>query len=657
MGQRTEQSKGAERKPLLTRLARDTRGNTLAMMAAMLVPMAALAGSAVEVSRLYFVKVRLQQACDAGVLAGRKFMTSNTLDATAEARARAFFANNFATGTFGSSGVEFHPSALADGQVFADASADVPMTLARMFGMESTEIEVECQAKLEIPNLDIMFVLDTTGSMADTNAGDTVTRIAALRTSVTDFYTTIQASKVSGTQVRYGFVPYATTVNVGGLLKKEWMVDKWTYQSRIADGVEDVTTTSTGSSTITENSAWETLSGNSETIKKTLPLEACDAPANTNKNTDKTTSKTETQPNGDKWTIVERTRTTTGSTYSVAISKNVCTLTETKYNTLVQKRTETTKPNPNAGTQTTTTSKKYWWQYKPVEYDVSSLKGGTLMAVGNKITAPVANNHGNRTVTWAGCIEERDTVRQTDYTTIPTTAYDLDIDKVPTSGDAKTQWRPSLSGLVFARSSITNWTYASVRSASNFTNMADYLSGFYASCPSAARKLDASLTAGTLKTYLDGLTVSGNTYHDIGFLWGARLISSTGLFASENSTAPNGSDISRHIIFMTDGETDTDITNYDAYGLSALDRRRTDTASLPTNPGQNTIVENRLKALCAAAKKKNMTVWVIAFGVSLNDMMNTCASPGRAYEAKNADQLKQTFAKIASQIAQLRVAK
>ena len=58
----------------MSALARDVRGNTLAMMAAALIPMSALAGSAVDVARLYVVKVRLQQACDAGALAGRKFM-------------------------------------------------------------------------------------------------------------------------------------------------------------------------------------------------------------------------------------------------------------------------------------------------------------------------------------------------------------------------------------------------------------------------------------------------------------------------------------------------------------------------------------------------------------------------------------------------------
>jgi hypothetical protein len=151
--------------------------------------------------------------------------------------------------------------------------------------------------------------------------------------------------------------------------------------------------------------------------------------------------------------------------------------------------------------------------------------------------------------------------------------------------------------------------------------------------------------------------VSGNTYHDIGFLWGLRLLSPTGLFAAENGSAANGGSIQRHLIFMTDGNTDTDILNYEAYGLSALDRRRTanPTTTLPTNTGQNTIVEGRLQYLCTQAKNRNVTVWVIAFGTDLTSLLSSCASSGRAFQANNATELNNTFAKIATQISQLRL--
>src|SRR5690349_9706109 len=79
----------------LIRLRKDARGNTLIIMAAMLVPLLAFSGAAVDMARLYVVRVRLQQACDAGTLAGRKTMTDTSigtpLDSTAAAQAQAFF--------------------------------------------------------------------------------------------------------------------------------------------------------------------------------------------------------------------------------------------------------------------------------------------------------------------------------------------------------------------------------------------------------------------------------------------------------------------------------------------------------------------------------------------------------------------------------------
>jgi hypothetical protein len=148
----------------------------------------------------------------------------------------------------------------------------------------------------------------------------------------------------------------------------------------------------------------------------------------------------------------------------------------------------------------------------------------------------------------------------------------------------------------------------------------------------------------------------GRTYHDIGFLWGLRLISREGLFASENGNAADGGSIARNIILMTDGATDSHIQDYEAYGLSALDRRRTDKASTPTDSQQDQIVEERLLRYCSIAKnQKGITVWVIAFGTALTPLLRDCASQGRAFEANSSQQLNDTFAEIAAKIAQLRL--
>lgn len=658
------------------RLAANAKGNTLAMMAIALVPLSALAGSAIDTSRLYFVKVRLQQACDAGALAGRKFMTGTTYPASANTQAQAFFTNNFKSDTYGSTAVSATFTKTAENQIAGSATATVPMTIMKMFGAQASVLTVTCEAKLEVPNLDIMFVLDTTGSMGETNPSDSVSRISAMRTAVVNFYDTLEAAKTASSQVRYGFVPYSSTVNVGLLLKRDWMVDTSTYQSRQPADITMKTSTSTGGPYLTTYGPWTYISGAKDTYTTNGDPENCSAPANTLTYPSTSTPWTS---NGNGSESRTTTQTLNGSTYSTSLSNGVCTITETSYKNYKQSQVETRTPNPDAGKSTTTTSPVYWWNYQPVSYQVSVLKGSAangLMAGGTikaKINGGGSAEWSDRSINWNSgnaCIEERQTVRQSDYSTIPSAALDLDIDSEPDRGRPETQWKPWISNLVYARSygnydngptvNTGSWptdVITPIRFSGGYMNLSSR-SNDSAACPSAARKL-ATMTKGNLVSYMNGLKVAGRTYHDIGFLWGLRLLSSTGLFKSENTTAPNGGQIVRNIIFMTDGQTETNFSDYDAYGLAAIDRRRTDASRLPLGDGEtDTIVDNRLTALCRAARARDTTVWVIAFGTTLTPLLKGCAkSDAHAFQADDAATLNSAFAAIAANIAKLRISK
>lgn len=640
---------------LLARLRSDRRANVLAMTAISIFPLAGMIGGALDVSRGYLVKTRLQQACDASVLAGRRAMTGSDFDQNARDTAARFFATNFTRGRYGTSDPTMTYVVGNDMIVHGTAMVTMPTTVMRIFGKEEIKLSAACDAELQLPNSDIMFVLDTTLSMAETNPGDSASKIATLRQSVSNFYNTLENAKAASTQVRYGFVPYSSTVNVGLLLKRDWMVDRWTYQSREAAEQETVISGAQGT-TRTDYTAWQYISGTKEVFKSTLPSESCTAQSSSQ------TTKTDYGPWSSPSRPQSRTQTQTinGSSYSVSLSGGICTQTETRYTNYVQQRTQTVSDNPNAGQ--TTTSTRYWWNYKPVTFDVSVFKGTAasgLMA-GGSFTAILNNNHQPRTISWPGsagaCIEERQAANPSSSDP----AYDMDVDMIPNPADPRTQWRPWLRDAIWARSvgnyngTITGWSVPEVHSANNYIALSSYTSD-RATCAAAARKLGA-ITSGQLTSYLNTLQPAGYTYHDIGFLWGLRLMSPQGLFGSENQSAPNGGSIARHLIFMTDGDTETNIADYDAYGLSALDRRRTDPSRLPTADDQNTLVEDRLARLCSVAKnQKNITVWVIAFGTSLTPMLTGCASPNRAYQANNAAELDQTFADIASQISQLRV--
>lgn len=631
----------------------DRRGNALALTAAAIVPCIAVVGSAVDISRYYIMQSRLQNACDSAVLAGRKSMTGLEWASKDESVARNFFNFNFPAGMMGAGSPVIDFDTTADGQVNAAATVLAPTVLMSLFGFDDKTLTASCTAELQLPNTDVVFALDTTLSMNETNPGDGQSRIAGLRIAVSNFHTALSRAATSGAQVRYGFVPFSSTVNVGHFLKRDWVVDNWTYQSRVADGVE--TREVPGGPYTAWPETWGPASN--EPVRISLPNgqpENCTAPSNTYKETWTLISRT---TNSDGSTTEIHDRTQNGSTFTATISGGQCKIEETKYSNRVQRRTRKSEIRTS---QPSTATDRYW-RYQPVSFNVRPLKGARAdeMMAGGSITAQIGNNHGNLTTSWGGCIEERDTVRNASYSPISANAYDLDVDLTPTAGTTaaaiSTQWRPFMPQLVFVRRSTTNWSTAEVRTTSNFTR-GDGIQGSLASvCPSRSQKLK-TMSASEITTYMNGLQTAGWTYLDIGMLWAGRLISPTGLFRNENSTAANGGSISRHLIFMTDGQIQTFIRNYDAYGLSALDRRRTSAGSLPTDAEQNQIVSDRFDALCSTIKSKGITIWTVAFGTSLTSQLQSCASGNdRAFSAQNAAQLNAAFEDIASKIAQLRL--
>jgi Flp pilus assembly protein TadG len=191
----------------------------LATVAAALFPMLALIGGGIDLGRGYLSQSRLQQACDAGVLAARKRLGATSvlegqIPADAALTGKRFFNINFDDGAYGTENRSFQMMLEDDLAVSGSATVNVPTSLMAVFGFDELPVRVACQAQLSMANTDIMLVLDVTGSMAQTNAGDSVTRMEALKATVRDFHTQLTAAPAT-TRLRFGFVPYSTNVNVG----------------------------------------------------------------------------------------------------------------------------------------------------------------------------------------------------------------------------------------------------------------------------------------------------------------------------------------------------------------------------------------------------------------------------------------------------------
>ncbi len=613
------------------------------MMAAALLPLLALIGSGVDMGRGYLSQVQLQQACDAGVLAARQRLgASVVLDGEVPddvgSTGQRFFNINFRDGVYGTSNRQFEMTLESDYAISGVASVDIPTTLMRIFGENSLDVSVKCEAILNFSNLDVMMVIDTTGSMRHTNAGDTLSRLETLKQTIRDFYTTVEAGKAPNTEIRYGFVPYATNVNVGHLLEDDWVVDDWHYQGRIDTDIR----VPNSEVARTFNRNWNYVSGSRSNW---VELSTYAATWNASASADQSGwwSCTGSQP-ANSWTYTD---TENGSSFTQAQAEPAAVLliqpmqrvqNGTRYQTWrsgstcrVMKSTDTNYVQTYERVREVPSFDRAVWEYDEVTLDVSNWR----TEVG-------------------GCIEERDTYQITDFDNVDfTRALDLDIDLVPSSGDPSTQWRPRYPAEIYVRRIENNGNGSFDTRKHRTTNeYVDSGTWWFSDCPAAAKKLSV-MDGDELDAYLATLAPYGATYHDIGMIWGGRLLSPTGLFASENADTPSH-ERARHMIWLTDGQTEPYDLAYGAYGIDGLDQRRWDPATQDINP-LSAVVENRFAVACQQVKNRNITVWVVAFGTGLTDLMTECAGPGRSFQASNAEQLNDAFEAIARAMSELRI--
>lgn len=642
----------------LTRLARDARGNTLAIMAAAMVPLMGFAGSAVDMARLYVVKARLQQACDAGALAGRRAMTDTSpttpLDAVATAQANTFFANNFNSGWYQTSNVVFTPSKSIDGSnstaanaVSATASTTVPMAVMGFFGMGPQDLVVTCQARFDLADTDVMFVLDTTGSMscyptdptscattpASYTRGDNTTgwhdpeksqttyqgkpmfsKIESLRQAVVLFDQTMRASADPTTHVRYGFVTYSSAVNVGGILPSQYKQSNWTYQSRHLSPA-------TGSGGVL---AGDYAYGNQSNYSKTgVTQAAC----------------------------------VSGRSPSTGFSTSGLTWSTSYYQAMNYTNVVWTSNNGGTCTGKQQALRPYW-RYEPVAFDT------TQFLTGNATINPTRLD--GSTSKWRGCVEELNTSPSASFslTSLPD---DLNPDIIPTASN--NLWRPIWTDVEWWRNPGTTsqdvkdeninesrvggngWQYTDT----NYAPGGLLEQGGGMACGMPAQTL-AVMSAQSVHDYLysTDFTPSGGTYHDIGMIWGTRMLSTKGIFAQYTAAWPGRNDPSRTIVFVTDGTMAPSQTSYGQYGVEMYDNR-------VGSGGDTTEQYNRhvarLRIECDAAHKRGITIYTVAVGLhgTATPDLDYCSSTGTTYNADDTDTLKSVFQSIAQRIAMLRI--
>ncbi len=155
----------------LESLWRRTEGQALVLTAIVLLLLVALCAFAVDLGMAYAVKAKLNSAVDAAVLQAGRSVKNGADDTSRKANARqaatSFFAANFPTGLLGSTSPAFSIDKLENNAgtwtIGVSASAVAPVFFGRIFNIP---INVFSSAEATVKTLDMMIVLDCSGSLA-----------------------------------------------------------------------------------------------------------------------------------------------------------------------------------------------------------------------------------------------------------------------------------------------------------------------------------------------------------------------------------------------------------------------------------------------------------------------------------------------------------
>ena len=184
---------------------KNQRGVVLIMSALLLMVLLGFAALATEAGRWYLVRSELSKAADAAAMAGVKNISNPNV--TVETIAKDIGDENFSTGELGTPGsgegsISFTTTKSGNNKIQVVGQVSAIAFLARLFGIE--QVSVSSSGVAQIKEVEIMMVLDRSGSMVGTPLADLQT--AAKR--FLDFFEETQGRD------KVGLITFATGVKV-----------------------------------------------------------------------------------------------------------------------------------------------------------------------------------------------------------------------------------------------------------------------------------------------------------------------------------------------------------------------------------------------------------------------------------------------------------
>ena len=199
----------------------ETRASIALLFGLMAPVIVGAAGMGLDYSMAYLVQQRLAQALDAAALAAA---ASATEPSEIEAKVKQFFDANYPPEKLGAT---VTPRVVVDGNnIYVSGSATYIPIFISLLGVKDIEVTADTTVERAVKGLEVVLVLDNTGSMRTND------NIGKLRTAACEFteilFGTYDPDELTDCLSRYddfveaeneyvkvGLVPYATSVNVG----------------------------------------------------------------------------------------------------------------------------------------------------------------------------------------------------------------------------------------------------------------------------------------------------------------------------------------------------------------------------------------------------------------------------------------------------------
>lgn len=234
------------------RLRKAERGNVVMIFALSLIPIFAVAGSAIDLSRIQTAKIQTSALLDQAVLSATNLSsTEDPVDLV-----ETWMESQISQFGYRTEDLEVQVDAvvaLNSKSVSATATLTVDTAIMHMFGTDQVTIQVSSAAVQSIPNIEIAMVLDISSSMRGS-------RLSSLKTASNEFVD-IMLTDTTKDATSISVVPFGGTVNIGTTLFNKFavrttdfgtIIDPSEAQYDIGTGVEAADFRFTGANTCIE---------------------------------------------------------------------------------------------------------------------------------------------------------------------------------------------------------------------------------------------------------------------------------------------------------------------------------------------------------------------------------------------------------------------